>query len=316
VSNGMRDASDMLAIAILNNSQSLLQDVQNAIQNIADRDRANRGEMATKFDSMLDGVRREHSDHLLGLLRDVESSITFELSTALAVIKNEGLRNSNAAAQLESRLGLLDGGLSAMQDSVEQVVRVMEDASKVFQVSLAQAKTAEAIQGDAMVSMVNLVETVQLLTQTTQDEIAAINRTTSALKESLDNRAPSSTEWVKAVFVSLFELFPGTTLVDDVIHFRSLDVTFRVVCALWHGARVFISLVVSFFILVNARGWLPRTGLCDREARTQAWVDMDSKPCVDRSIRRSARIPQHSFRPRHSRIPDRLCRPSGDGAWP
>lgn len=140
----------------------------------------------------------------------------------------------------------------------------MEDASKVLQISLAQAKLAEAIQGDAMVSMTDLVETVQLLTQTTQDEIAAINRTASALKERLDNRTPSSTEWVKAVFVSLLELFPGvcisalfrvaleslvlggvgTTLVDAMIRFRSLDATFRVVCALWHGVRVFVSLIV------------------------------------------------------------------------
>lgn len=35
----------------------------------------------------------QHSDHLRGLLPAIKSSITFELSAALALIKDESLRN-------------------------------------------------------------------------------------------------------------------------------------------------------------------------------------------------------------------------------
>lgn len=93
------------------------------------------------------------------------------------------------------------------RQSLEQLVGVMEDSSKLLETSLAQAQTAQVIQGDTMVSMAHLVDAVYLLTQTTHGEIASINRTASALKESL-NRAPGS-EWLKAVLVSLLQLFPG-----------------------------------------------------------------------------------------------------------
>lgn len=84
---------------------------------------------------------------------------------------------------------------------------VVEDSSKLLETSLVQAKTAQVIQGDTMVSMVHLADTVYLLTQTTHAEIASINRTAAALKESL-SRAPSS-EWLKAALVSLLQLIPG-----------------------------------------------------------------------------------------------------------
>lgn len=83
----------------------------------------------------------------------------------------------------------------------------MDESSKLLEASLVQARSAQVIQDDMMVSMAHLVETVHLLSQTTHAEIASINRTAFALKESL-NRAPSS-EWLKAVLVSLLQHFPG-----------------------------------------------------------------------------------------------------------
>ncbi|KAG8216561.1 hypothetical protein J3R82DRAFT_6742 [Butyriboletus roseoflavus] len=199
-------------MAILDNSQSK---VQNAIQKIEDRDRINHGEIMTKVSSFTflsrqhithDLQRIQHSDHLLGLLPAIHSSITFELSTALALIKDESLRNIDMAAHLERRLGFLEGSLSAMQNSLEQLIGLTKDSSKALETSLAHAQTAQVIQGDTMVSMAQLVDTVYLLTQTTHAEIASINRTASVLKESL-NRTPVS-EWLKAVLVSLLQLFP------------------------------------------------------------------------------------------------------------
>jgi hypothetical protein len=83
----------------------------------------------------------------------------------------------------------------------------MDESSKLLEASLVQARSAQVIQDDTMVSMTDLVETVHLLSQTTHAEIASINRTASALKESL-NRAPGS-EWLKAVLVSLLQHFSG-----------------------------------------------------------------------------------------------------------
>ena len=85
---------------------------------------------------------------------------------------------------------------------------VIDESSKLLEASLVQARSAQVIQDDTMVSMAHVVETVNLLSQTTHAEIASINRTASALKESLD-RAPSS-EWLKAVLVSLLQHFPGS----------------------------------------------------------------------------------------------------------
>lgn len=86
-------------------------------------------------------------------------------------------------------------------------MEIVGDSSKLLDASLEQAKTAQAMHGDTMVSMAYLTESVHSLTQTTHAEIAAINRTSFALKESL-NQAPGS-EWLKAVLVSLLRLFPG-----------------------------------------------------------------------------------------------------------
>jgi len=86
-------------------------------------------------------------------------------------------------------------------------VGVIDESSKLLEASLVQARSAQGIQGDTMVSMTYLVETLHLLSQTTHAEIASINQTASALKESL-NRAPGS-EWMKAVLVTLVQRFPG-----------------------------------------------------------------------------------------------------------
>ncbi|KAH0834925.1 hypothetical protein J3R83DRAFT_10609 [Lanmaoa asiatica] len=286
-SNGMKDTSDMLTMTILKNSQSLFIEVQNMIQKIEDRDRINHGEIMTKVYSFT-FLPTFHSEHLRGLLPAIQSSIIFEISTALALIKDESLRNIDLAAHLERRVGLLEGGLSAMHNSLEQLVGVMEDASKLLEASIVQAQTAQVIQGDTMVSMTHLVETVHLLTQTTHTEIASINRTTSALKESLD-RAPSS-EWLKAVLFSLLQLFPGMSLLNSAINSHSLHLTFHIVYTLWHGTRFLLSLLVSAFILVNARRWpsfIPRAAPGDQEVGTQTWgatLEMGIKPLVRRPI--------------------------------
>jgi hypothetical protein len=90
--------------------------------------------------------------------------------------------------------------------SLEQLVGVMDESSRLLEASLVQARSAQVIQGDTMGSMAHLVETVHLLTQTTHAEIVSINQTASALKESLNH--PGS-EWLKAVLVSLLQHLPG-----------------------------------------------------------------------------------------------------------
>ena len=84
----------------------------------------------------------------------------------------------------------------------------MDESSRLVEASLVQARSAQVIQGDTMDSMVHLVETIDLLGQTTRAEIESINQTASALKESL-NRAPSS-EWMKGVLVSFIQRLPGS----------------------------------------------------------------------------------------------------------
>lgn len=91
--------------------------------------------------------------------------------------------------------------------SLEQLVGVMDESSKLLEASLAQARSAQVIQDDTMNSMAHLVETVHLLGQTMHAEIVSINLTASALKESL-HQAPGS-EWLKAVLVSLLQHLPG-----------------------------------------------------------------------------------------------------------
>lgn len=90
---------------------------------------------------------------------------------------------------------------------MQQLVGVVEDTSELLESSLMQAQTAQAIQSDAMVSVSHLVDTLNLLTQTTHSELEAINRTTTALTESL-RQSPSSA-WLKSALVSLFQLWPG-----------------------------------------------------------------------------------------------------------
>lgn len=129
----------------------------------------------------------------------------------------------------------------------------------------------------------------------------------------------------------------GMSLLDSAINPHTLHLVFRIVYALWHAIGFLVSLLVvttivleyaspdrsvqSAFILVNARGWppfTPRAGPGDREVGTRtrdATVETDIKPLIDRLTRPRTRLPRRSFRPRHSRIPDRLCRPSGDAGW-
>ncbi|KAG6379855.1 hypothetical protein JVT61DRAFT_10415 [Boletus reticuloceps] len=203
-----------------------------------------------------------------------------------------------------------------------------------------------------MASMAHLMEAVHLLSQTTHAELASINRTASALKESL-NQAPSS-EWLKDVVVtllqhfpglcvSIFLRFPGTSLrgigmplLNFAMDSRSLQLVSRMVYVLWHGTRFFVSLLVvtetaleyastdlfvqSAFILISARGrppFGPRAVPGDREAGAQAGAatwETDVKPPINGSTRPRTRLPRRSVRSRYSRIPDRLCRPSED-SW-
>ncbi|KAF8126220.1 hypothetical protein EV363DRAFT_1418934 [Boletus edulis] len=317
-SNGLKDTSDILTMTNFNSSQSLLMEVQSAIHEIEDRDRVNHEEIMTKFYSMLERVERDHSDHLLGFLPAIQSSITYELSTAFALIKDESLRNRDAAAHVERRMGLLESGLSALQNSLEQLTGVMDESSKLLEGSLMQARSASVIQGETMASMAHLMEGVHLLSQTTHAELASINRTASALKESLI-QAPSS-EWLKAVVVTMLQHFPGMPLLNFAMDSRTLQLVSRMVYVLWHGTRFFASLLVSAFILIGARGrppFGPRAAPGDREAGAQAGAttwETDVKPPINRSTRPRTRLPRRSVRSRYSRIPDRLCRPSED-SW-
>lgn len=170
----------------------------------------------------------------------MQSSFTFELSAGLALIKDESLRNIDVAvrnhfsrypANLTQSPGASRASTGFVRrwpfrnakcktafasclshsvtfgQSLEQLTNVMESSSRLLETSLLQAKTAQDIHSDTMVSMDRLVETVHSLTQTTQTEIASINRSSFALKESF-NRPPDS-EWLKAILVSLLQLFPG-----------------------------------------------------------------------------------------------------------
>ncbi|KAG9311609.1 hypothetical protein JVU11DRAFT_7818 [Chiua virens] len=304
-SNGVKAASDTLTVTVLDNSQSLLAEVADAILKIEERDRINHGEIMAKFHSMLENVERQHSDHLLGVVPAIQSSITSELSTALALIKDESLRNIDVAADIERRLSLLQGGLDAMQSSLEDLTRVIDDSSKLLGASLVQSQTAQVVHSDTIESMTQLVATVHALTQTAHAEIVSINRTSSILKESL-SRTPSS-EWLRAVAVSLIEFFPGSrkSLVDAAINSHTLHLTFRILGVLWHSARFLISLFVSALVLINARWWplCPRAAPSDQEAHTQKWEETDATvKAHQRPMRPRSKLPQAIDA--HTALPD------------
>ena len=128
------------------------------------------------------------------------------------------------------------------------------------------------------------------------------------------------------------------TLLESGIDSHSVHLVIRIVYALWHGTRFLVSLLVvterllnphhdlippiqSAFIVVNAREWSPfspRVAPGDREAGSQTWgaaLEMDMKPRIDQRMRPRARLARRSFRPRYSRIPDRLCRPNEENGW-
>ncbi|KAF8438835.1 hypothetical protein L210DRAFT_2229445 [Boletus edulis BED1] len=210
----------------------------------------------------------------------------------------------------------------------------MDESSKLLEGSLMQARSASVIQGETMASMAHLMEGVHLLSQTTHAELASINRTASALKESLI-QAPSS-EWLKAVVVtmlqhfpglcvSIFLRFPGTSLrgigmplLNFAMDSRTLQLVSRMVYVLWHGTRFFASLLVVTETALEGRPpFGPRAAPGDREAGAQAGAttwETDVKPPINRSTRPRTRLPRRSVRSRYSRIPDRLCRPSED-SW-
>ncbi|KIK94204.1 hypothetical protein PAXRUDRAFT_467558 [Paxillus rubicundulus Ve08.2h10] len=191
---------------------------------------------------MLETVGREHSDNLAGLLPSIRSSITSELSTAFALIKDESLRNLDVAELIQRQMGSLESSLATMQNTVQQLVGVVEDTSELLESSLVQAQTAQAIQSDAMVSVSHLVDTLNLLTQTTHSELEVINRTATALTESL-RQSPSSA-WLKSALVSLFQLWPGMSQFDLVLSSQSLHLAVGVINVLWHITRFAVSLLM------------------------------------------------------------------------
>ncbi|KAF9240476.1 hypothetical protein BU15DRAFT_74064 [Melanogaster broomeanus] len=325
-SSGMNDASDLLTTTVSASFQSLLTDMESTLGELGRRDRTDHAEMIAKVHNMLKAVERDHSNHLTGLLPSIRSSITSELSTAIALIKDETLRNLDVAELIQRQLGSLDGSLTMMQNSLQQLVGVVGDTSKLLEASLMQAQTAQAIQGDAIAAMSHLVDTVDLLAQTTHAELEAINRTTTALTQRL--KRSSSSEWMNSALISLFQLWPGMSQVDFVLSSRSLHLALRLINAFWHTIRFSVSLLMSAFVLINAKRWVPSRRCVPSETKqaslslqTQctlsphAAMDMDMKPAsIDSLV--GPRTSRRSFHPRHSRIPDRLCKPSEHTAWP
>ncbi|KAF9220743.1 hypothetical protein BS17DRAFT_298547 [Gyrodon lividus] len=307
-SSGVRDASDLLTVIVNSGFQSLLAEIENELREVGQRERTDHAEIMAKFNDILGAVGREHSDHLAGLLPSIRSSIASELSTVFALIKDESLRNLDVAELIQRQLGSLGGSLASMENSVQQLVGRIEDTSKLLESSLMQAQTAQSIQGDAMLSMSHFVETLDLLTQTTHAELEAINRTTTALTDSLKQSASSA--WLKSALVSLFQLLPGMSQFDFVLSSQTLHLALRLINILWHTIRFSVSLLMSAFVLINAKRWMPSRGRIPSE--TKGISLSHPTQCVGPRTKTSHRL----FRPRYSRIPDRLCRPSEHSAWP
>ncbi|KAH7882822.1 hypothetical protein F5I97DRAFT_135194 [Phlebopus sp. FC_14] len=316
-SDEMRSASGSLATSISSALQSVTADMEHVLQGIGNRDRTNHLEAIAKFDTMLETVGREHSKQLTELLPSIRSSITSELSTAFAVIQEESQRNVDVAHQVWRQLDLLESSVAAMHDSVYQLAGALSDASQSLEISVSQAHVAQTIQEDALVAMSHLVDAVILLTQTTHSELKAINETTTAMTRSLTQRA-SWQRW-KSVLTWTSQLLPGLS---------SAYLAFVMMNALRRVLYLFVSLFTSAFALTKVGRWLPfrhRDTFKTKEilqlgSAVPCTTSLDNFAAMDPGttiVHRTheQRTTRRSYRPRYSRIPDRLCRPSTQGPW-
>lgn len=305
--------SDTVTTAINRNLQSLVADMRSVLQEIQHRDHA---DITTKLHAMLADIGHEHSAKLADLVPSIRSSIVPELNTALDIIKHEGLRNVDAAEHVHHQLDIVANNLITMQTTVERLVGLISDASESIEVFAAQTQASHALQQEVHVSMFQLIDTVNLLTRTTHLELESINQTTTALVDRL--RHENNWDWGKSILVTVFHLWPGIGS-DLASTSRSLNLLFGLVGSIWRVASFSASMFTSALLLASAGRCLTTR----RQAVTMqgspidtAHATVDMKPILVRPFpNRRAFESRRPFRPRYSRIPDRLCIPVDHAAW-
>ncbi|KAL4073485.1 hypothetical protein J3A83DRAFT_4228864 [Scleroderma citrinum] len=316
-SSWLRGHSDSVITALNQSIQSLFADMHSVLQEIQHRDRV---DMLTKLNAMLADIGHEHSANLALLVPSIRSSIISELNTAFDIIKHEGLRNVDAADHVHRQLDMVADGLTMMQSTVDRLVGLVSDTSVAIEVFVAQAQAGHALQQQVLASTFQMIDTVNLLTQTTHHELESINQTTAALVDGL--RRGHDWDWYKTMLITVLRLWPGISGINPDLAdtSRSLPILFGLIAVVWRLVCFSTSMFTSVFLLANAGRWMsvrPRAvPMCDSPV-DMAHATMDLKPVlVQQFPNRRAYESRRSYRPRYSRIPDRLCIPVDHAAWP
>lgn len=90
---------------------------------------------------------------------------------------------------------------------MERLVGLVSDTSVSIEGFVAQTQASHALQQEVHASMFQLIDTVNLLTQTTHQELESINQTTTVLVDRL--RHENHWDWGKSILVTVLHLWPG-----------------------------------------------------------------------------------------------------------
>lgn len=184
---------------------------------------------------------------------------------------------------------------------------------------VSQARDTRVLQEDIHSSTLRLMDAVHQLTQTTHDELESINQTTTVLMQNLQ-RGHDTADWWRSVLVSAVQLFlPGVLPIGSTTTWP-LDLLFNVIDGVWRVLCFSVSMFTSALLLTNARRWFTYhrkfTDVTCGSPR-DAYITMDDVKANTDAVKLTPdpRISRRSFRPRYSRIPDRLCRTIDHATW-
>ncbi|KAI6006280.1 hypothetical protein F5J12DRAFT_113656 [Pisolithus orientalis] len=187
------------------------------LQEVQDLGRTNHAETTTELRRILADIGREHSEAFVALVPSVRSSIISELNTALGIIKHESLRNLDVADHVHFQLDILADGIGVLQNSAQELIGLVSDASGSMELFVSQARDTRVLQEDIHSSTLRLMDAVHQLTQTTHDELESINQTTTVLMQNLQ-RGHDTADWWRSVLVSAVQLFlPGSSLSPSIL---------------------------------------------------------------------------------------------------
>ncbi|KAG6329288.1 hypothetical protein ID866_9801 [Astraeus odoratus] len=193
-SNELRDWSRSMDTTLNRSIESLFVDMHSFMRDIQHRDRVDHAEIMTKLREVLADLGHE-------------LAIVSELTAALDIIKHESLRNIDVADHVHQQLDMVAGGLTMIHDSVQQLVGLVSDTSRSLELFVAETQATHVVQQEVHASMLRLVDTVELLTQTTRQEVASINQTTTALVERLQEGY--SLKWIQPLLVPVLQFWAG-----------------------------------------------------------------------------------------------------------